>query len=351
VDFVALKMVTGHIISYLKSHRSGSSCAIGVNPHSHDWALLYQKIFHFGRLRVAGGDLETMDISTQRWMGDVMFSFFRYYIDEMTEQFEFVYRDLDCLSDEHFLKADEHLEDINYKLNLFNLFRAVCFNVVTTIHVCKFGTYKFLRGNSSGNYLTGFYNSLCTHVYLFLAFQVLCPGRIFEQDVALAVYGDDNLFSVSEDVQHLYNNQTIPAVLKKYFGVGMTDPNKREFTQPFLELKDQIFLSRRFQEVSLASGHHLSCSVIKAPLDKSSIFGCLHWLRKGGPVDLDTKMKQNLDVFMLEMYHYPRIEADIMIKLVESSLVKSGFKYKLKDFDYVEGLRLQNYNPDTFEFC
>lgn len=318
VDFVCVKMIVGHVISYLKNHRFGSTCAIGVNPHSYDWSLLYQRIFKFGRDTVVGGDLESMDISTQRFMGDIMFAFFRYFIPSL--EFDKV---------------------------LFNLFKAVCFNIVTTIHICNFGTYLYTKGNSSGNYLTGFYNSLCSHVYLYTCFRRLCPGLTFEDHVSMAIYGDDNLASVSLEVAHLFNNMTIPKVMKEMFGVGMTDPNKNEFTEPFLRMEDQTFLSRSFVLNDL-SDTEVPNYYVKAPLEKSSIFGCLHWVRSGGETPMNVKLQQNLDVFCLEMYHYPEREARVMRNLVQAALVQSKLNYKLKSEEEVFLLRTQDYNPETF---
>jgi len=308
IDFVVTKMVMGHLVQHLKKHRFNHSVAIGTNPHDYDWKFLNDKIFKYGRDNVIGGDMSSQDISTRRWMGTVLLCFLKYYIPKEYSKFE-------------------------------NLFRGIVYNIVTTVHVGSVGAYLFPQGNSSGNYLTGFYNSLTTCVYLTASFYFLKPinSTATLKDLSVAVNGDDNLGSVSNNIKDWYNNLTLATSFKELFGVELTNPAKGVITEPFLSESDHVFLARKFEE---RDGR------IFPTLDFESIFGMLCYIRKPkGEDTIESKLIQNCNTAVLElMYHE---DSDVYIERIQQALWDAGINTSLRSSEYWNKVRLSQYS-DSF---
>lgn len=295
VACIVSKMFLGLYMADCKRHRGGGSCSVGTNVHNSDWTFIGREIFRFGRDRVIGGDLPTMDVSTQRFMAHAAFIYLRTRLN--------------------LAKAAERVLE------------ALLYNVVTTIHVSGSWSYMHCKGNSSGNWLTSWFNSFCCYTYLSTTFYYLrprdCEGS-FKDNVGIQVYGDDNAGSVREGYEW-YNNLTIAAGLLKLFGLSFTDPLKGDITTAWLEKSSQIFLARKFVECD---------GVYLAPLDKDSLYGMLHWVRHHAELDDDAQLMQNLEVFSSEMSHYDVEEGDAVWKSVMDAVHQSGLVYSGREPAY-----------------
>jgi hypothetical protein len=253
--------------------------------------------------------LESMDISTQRFMADCFLKFYVYYIAELS---------------------------INR--GLYNLFKAAIFNICTTVHVAPWGAYLYPMGNSSGNYKTGSFNSFCTDVYLTCCYYYLRPDNCnieIWDALSIMVYGDDNLGSVSKEIDW-FNNQTIAACMKKLFNVAFTLPDKSQIIEPFLKEEDQVFLSRRW----INEGY-------KAPLELDSIYGMLCYIRHHADIPDNTMLIQNIDTACLELTHYDESSEIEHRNRIQRSLIESGVNYTLKSSEHFHKMRLSQYS-DSF---
>ncbi len=289
VACIVTKMFMGTYIQRVKKERGLGSCAVGTNPHGSDWTYLGRDIFKFGRDRVIGGDLPTMDVSTQRYL------------------YKCAYR---------YLKRRMNLNK-QEKVVL----DGILYNIVTTIHVSGSWSYIHEKGNSSGNWMTTWFNSFCCYTYISTCFYWLRPPdrtEKFRNCVALAIYGDDNLGSVWGNCDW-FDNIKLSEAMKELFGLALTDPNKGAITSPWLKEEHQIFLSRKFVE---KDGEFL------APLEKESLFGMLHWVRHHSELRDDDQLMQNVDVFASEMSHYGIDEGNALWKVVCDAMQKSGIQYE-----------------------
>lgn len=315
VDFIVAKRIFGHPIAYMKEHMVTCVSSIGVNVHGYDWKVLYETIFKHGRNRVFGGDLSTMDISTQRFMADVMLLFFCWLIPEL---------------------------EINE--TLYDLFSAACYNICTTVHVGPFGSYLYTRGNSSGNFMTGFFNSLTCYIYIRCCFEHARAQReeetmSFSEAISLAVYGDDNLGSVHKDIDW-FNNLVIAQLMKELFGVDFTDPSKGAITEPFLKEDEQVFLSRHFVERN---------GFLFAPLEKDSIFASLHWIRQNKDFSDWEQLEKNMSNAALEMTHYPEDEQKIFMDEMNRICSELGRPSGFRSCELWRNIRMNTYS-DCFMY-
>jgi hypothetical protein len=309
LDFVVCKMIFGHVIAHLKKHRHNSPVMIGVNVHSWEWEDVYARVFKGSYLGIFGGDLSSMDISTQRFIGDCLYKFFEWYIADLSIPW------------------------------VANLFKAGVYNICTTVHVSPVGTYFYNRGNSSGNYLTGFYNSFTTMIYMVVSYyylrQIHAPNSdaIFQEMIRIMVYGDDNLGSTNVD---WYNNISLAFSLKTLFGVELTTPDKGEITEKFLKKENHVFLARKFTQES-------DDVLIKAPIELSSIFGMLCFLKKHEHIPVEDLLRQNLDAACLELCHYSDVDEMKYRGIIQEAVLAAGFNYTLPTSGSLHAKRMSVY--------
>jgi hypothetical protein len=293
VTCIIAKMFMGHYLAVMKQHRGESSVGVGANAHNSDWSFMGNHIFKFGRKRVIGGDLPTMDVSTQRYLHRMAF---------------------------HYLKRRMNLApgDLIF-------LEAILYSVVSTVHVSGSWSYIHFKGNSSGNYLTSWFNCFCCFVYISCCFwwvkhnlKIDDDNITFQKCVSLLVYGDDNLGSVAK-VAKWFNNKSFAAALKELFGLELTDPNKGAITKEWLDIDEQIFLSRKFVQRD---------NMFVAPLEEESLWGMLFWLRRSEFVSPMSQLHTNVRVLAQELSHYPEGEANIIWSTVMKALNDIGSAYE-----------------------
>lgn len=299
-EFVACIVCKMFFVTYMrevKAHRSEYTCAVGTNPHAYDWTHLGRRIFQHGRDRVFGGDLPTMDISTQRYLAYLAACYLRVRMNLDEEGFR------SCV--------------------------AMMYNIVTTIHVCGAWSYYHEKGNSSGNWLTSWFNSFCCHVYVATCYYYLRPATCearFVEYIALCVYGDDNLGSVHPECD-FFDNVKLAQALKELFGLDFTNPAKGEIVDPWLPEDEQVFLARRFVWFEGA---------FLAPLDFESLDSMLCWERYHSDLPANTITSQNVEVYKQELAHYVY---DIELrntkwKYVSQAMYKAGLPDIGQTLDY-----------------
>jgi hypothetical protein len=263
------KMYFGPWLDHLKQHLSSTTMGIGLNAHSYDWTGLGKRVFRHTRRRVIGGDLSTQDISTQTYIGK-MFLEVHYRI----------------------FGLDKNSED-------GRVLKSIVYAIMNSIHVWGQISYYHRKGNSSGQWMTSYFNTWCTHFYEALVWYDECEKLElffkFREKVSMVIYGDDNLGSVDETIDW-FNNLFLARKFKEYFGIEYTDPTKGEIVEPFLSEEDQVFLSRKFVE------HN---GIYLAPLSFDSLLGMISWVRARTQEDqLKEITSVNISLFLREMYHY-----------------------------------------------
>ncbi|QVX32640.1 polyprotein 1 [Arracacha virus B] len=178
--------------------------------------------------------------------------------------------------------------------------------------IAGLGVYKVSSGIPSGFPLTVIVNSLVNSFFLHFAYRKLMSQSLkshfwFTKNVAFAVYGDDNLVSVSESIKNVYNLKTIAHFLTQ-FGVTLKNgANKdEEILSSFYPIEGVDFLKRTFVPFR---------GVMLDRLNKENTLERLHWVRKG--TDEIDAILDNCGSCLLEcIAHGPEFYEDIRSKLV-----------------------------------
>uniref|UniRef100_A0AAT9J7X2 Genome polyprotein n=1 Tax=Cowslip sequivirus TaxID=3115813 RepID=A0AAT9J7X2_9SECO len=164
-------------------------------------------------------------------------------------------------------------------------------------------------GGPSGFPMTVIFNSYINLFYLMSAWYALAleNGRkdiadpcFFRRYVRAAVYGDDNLVAIKEEVIEWYNLCSVSLFLKEYFGVEMTDGDKNsaQDAKPYGRILEFDFLKRGFVADELIP------SLFHAPLNKRSIEEQVFWIREGG--DTYDLLMNNAENALYEAHHHGR---------------------------------------------
>ena len=112
---------------------------------------------------------------------------------------------------------------------------------------------------------------------------------------------------------------------------------------PFLPLESQIFLCRTFREEG---------SLVWAPLGLSSIFGCLHYVKRerttrfGEIVDPIDVLYQNIDGAARELSMYPAEEAYEHWNTILRAVIAADLRPPEHSPEYWKQHWAENYNDD-----
>uniref|UniRef100_A0AAT9J7U3 RNA1 polyprotein n=1 Tax=Camellia comovirus TaxID=3115807 RepID=A0AAT9J7U3_9SECO len=183
-----------------------------------------------------------------------------------------------------------------------NLLMACC----QRFGICKQALYRVECGIPSGFPLTVILNSIFNEILVRMAYKHIMTETVgasvyansFNQMIALAVYGDDNLISVSPIVAPFFNG----ASLKQFMAnLGITITDGVDKTLPslnFRKIEDCDFLKRGFVQKS--------ATIWDCPQEEESIWSQLHYVQDKNLDKLEA-YKVNLNNVLREVYlHSPQ---------------------------------------------
>lgn len=263
------------IIRIMQFNPKVAECAVGVNSHGPEWQELHEFIHTFGEDRLIGGDYGKYD---QKLTSQLILTALRILIDFAKE-------------------CDYTEEDIR-------IMEAMCGDIVYAIIAFNGDLIGLTEGTHiSGNSLTVIINGICGSLNLRCYFYEQNPAASFEERmrfrdyVKLMTYGDDNIGSVSPEV----NNFTIKGAsefLDKY-GQTYTMPDKESELLDFLPPEEFEFLKRK-------SVYHPKLGVNVGALSEKSCFKMLHcYVRdKKSPLSENHACAQNIDTALREWFNH-----------------------------------------------
>jgi len=292
------KKVIGYALGLMKKHVAGSTCCVGINPHSHDWNLLYQSLISPAGTDTlfVGGDLTNCDLSCHPCFIPFMIEFFNQFYRYPKGTFDY----------------DE----------LVACCRSICYQ----IRVRGSRYFEIYRGHPSGHYLTTLFNSLvnfCVHRYVYMTNidEKLYP---WAENVSLKVYGDDSLAGVHPRVSKWFNMRTIQLGFAE-FGMLYTDPDKQAVVPLFLEREKISFLGRGIVNTP---------NVCLAPLNKEAIYGMMLYVRVEDR-RVDEALDDNIRCALMEMYHHGREEFEkFKLKLYLDGKERGYISSSISNFSY-----------------
>lgn len=208
--------------------------------------------------------------------------------------------------------------------------------ILSTYHSLRFnrrqGRYRGI-GNTSGNWITTWLNTITNCVYFGVATIWLAlkhgddPIKAIA-DLRLRLYSDDNLSALDRP---WYNPVNLKEAFDHLFHVELTNTDKSEVTNASVySIDDAEFLSRTFR---------YDGGLVFCPLALPSLFGQLYYVRcpRNQPNRrrfILFQLEQNLNNVASELYEYPREEADAIATRIFLFLEKVKLPPSLFPYDY-----------------
>lgn len=274
--------------SFIMRHRLDYECAVGINPHSYEWTLLWKRLAHFDKCRWIAGDFSAYD-------GRLPTQVMRTVCDVVNKWYDDGYENA--------------------------LIRQVLFlSIYGSYHIVDNVVYRVNHGNPSGNPFTAVMNSLANSILMQFAFLDIGKELRWDLDtyrkfVRSTNYGDDNLLCVSIEIPD-FNMLNISKSLRK-IGVVYTSNDKEGELSEYTQRSDVSFLKRKFVFCRHVNG-------MLAPLDFNSISEMLNWIRIGQPEE--EALTANVRSALMEMFHYGPNDFTTFKKELDECLIEKQIR-------------------------
>lgn len=284
---IAVRMYFQAFAAHLMHNHVYGECAVGINPHSDEWGLMYHHMKNMGT-NWLGGDYSNYDkqLSYQLLMA-VLRIVKAFYKDEHEDVRE-------CLFE-----------------TMFSAF-----------HIAEKDVYRVPQGNPSGIVMTSLVNSIVNS--LMMRIMYVCLGgslTTFDDNVRIKTYGDDNIAAISDNIPW-FNMWSVSQKFAE-FGIVYNQPNKEAMRDdmPYLKDDDVTFLKRGFRQ---------ECGRVLAPLNMDSIREMVNWIRRSN--DDDEATRANFLAACREMYHHGREQFQQFTTEVYVYAQKCAFKLPYVDY-------------------
>lgn len=298
LDNIKLKMIMGSFVAYCHNYYFSIPNRCGISPSSDSWTQFANRLIGiFPSVGVVAGDISGWDTVIKQIYAPV--------IAQYVAQFYKPHPSYDVV------------KLINYAI--FS-----CYNGLKFIDD---KVYNLCSGNSSGNYLTTFLNSITNYcmfkdIFTYLAEEAGYYDLDFDKCVELHVYSDDN---VSKCTYLFWNFSNVQRAFKELFGIDFTAPDKSDDGQEFYDPVDSVeFLSRT---TSYQQGYTVS------PLKFQSIVGCLFYVHapaeKRDPEFIREQLQQNLNTARRELMAYDIDQANRFISALMNYLASRDYPITL----------------------
>jgi hypothetical protein len=191
------------------------------------------------------------------------------------------------------------------------------------------------RGNSTGNWITTFKNTIDNHVlhcvaWTYMAEQIdAFSNDSFFNEFTLILYSDDN---ISASTMPFWTVKNVALTFKKLFGVTLTSTSKVPFTEETPDERytifDADFLSRRF----------VPCKgIIKAPLSYESLVAQIYYVRSHKGATRNFLMQQlqlNLDNVSRELIEWEPEQAHALAMKIHIFIMENQLPVIMPLLDY-----------------
>lgn len=303
VDNVLIKMAIGALVSKMKDSYMTAPAACGVNPRGDAWRMIYSMFF--GK-KVVFADISGFDSTLTTWFFYIMQSLLNVaYVDPKEREFAW-------------------------------------WAVISCIHGIRFNLGKgrlLNRGNTSGNWITTWLNTVVNLSYFCVAIAFLANKHGDDPHEAIdlliiKLYSDDNLSSLDYP---WFTAKNLSDVFLSLFGVVMTSVDKGELTDGSGSgtIDEANFLSRSFL---------VKKGVVCAPLDEECLLSQLYYVRvprvkRGDIAYINGQLQQNLHNVQSELLEWDEASAHALAREIEdfirSNKLPLSFNFQY-DLDVVE---------------
>lgn len=280
--------------------------SVGINPHSLQWTLLYQRMAELNGSIIAG-DFSNYDGSVPAFIGKIVLKFINQWY-----------------------KADN--VDANVRALLFE-------HLWNGVRICGDKIYFTKDGNPSGNPLTSIFNSL---INMIMCYIILTQDfKLLEDEFRMAMYGDDNIISISHPG---FRVSDFTPHFKRRFNMSYTHFTKVEGNDPFDTMDTIRYLGRAFVK---------NMTVMRAPLQLETILESTYWVR--GTDHDNVAFISTIRSACLELSHYSLHEYNKYVDQLFDAVRIAGLlphhsylvSYRRSWFDYHAAFYDENYKTSS----
>jgi hypothetical protein len=248
VHTILIRKYFGNLLTYIHNNKRQTGIQVGINPFSKDWETLAKDVTSKGG-RVFAGDFKFYD---KKMLSVIQQSINSIILEQPT----------------------------SFTANERKIAEFLLFTIIYTQTISFKTTYITNHSLPSGLGMTAEYNSLVNKMYTAYAFAECYFNRnnhiptiqYYYKHVYNAVYGDDNINGISNEVSEFFNGETMQASMQT-IGLDYTPADKTpEWKQPYGSLEDASFLKRTFR-------YHTRLQQMVAPLDKVTMCGTLNYVK------------------------------------------------------------------------
>lgn len=303
------------ILRVLQMNPLKSECAVGINSHGPEWQELHDHIMKFGDERLFGGDYGKYD---QKLPAQLILAALRILID-FARVCDYTSEDIKIMEA---MTGDIVFSYIAFNGDLIGLTE---------------GTH--ISGNSLTVIINGICGSLNLRCYFYSQNQ---PDSVetrlrFRDYVSIMTYGDDNIGSVSSEI----NNFTIKGCSEFLgeFGQVYTMPDKESDLKDFLPIEDREFLKRD-------SVWHPKLGVHLGALLDKSIYKSLHCFMRGkNCVDTEeSACAQNIDGALREWFNHGEEKYEKQRSLMRTVAERAGISHMCTGLNTTYNERVSEWN-------
>jgi len=302
--------------AWLMHNRIDNEVAVGSNPYSLDWERIAKRLKSKGK-HVIAGDFGNFDGSL---VAQILWAIFW----------------------EIFVPWLEMFNDLNSKegRDILKICLGLWAHLVHSVHIFGDNVYMWTHSQPSGNPFTVIinclYNSIIMRISWIRIMRRDCPSymsmKFFRLFVALITYGDDNAANIADKVIHLFNQETISAIMAE-MKHEYTDEGKSGTIIKSRQLEDIFFLKRGFRFCP-----ELQRTV--APLKIEVIYEMLNWTRN--TIDPNVILMSNINTAFREVVNHGRDAYDELYRGIMRIAVKlpaipqiSTYEQYLHDLTYL----------------
>jgi hypothetical protein len=285
------KMVFGDFTIALETNWRHSDSAVGCNPYSIDWMIIYKRITKWSR-KIFDDDVEKWDIN--------------FPVTEFTETFPEAYNNYYNLKGKK-VEVDLGTRKISFRHDVL-IYIVTVSNFSCAIVIGR--KIFFSKFQASGVDLTCLFNTIANSA---------CNRNIVEailqqpfDEVAGQFCNGDDLVLASN--QEELTRPKVWAVAKERFNHNRTNPEKGE-SKELSDVDSARFLQRLFQYQN---------GVLTCPLNFQSILGMVQYIHKPKDKDLKTQFAINCKVALMEASRYSREVFDTLKQELNTYLEQYG---------------------------
>jgi len=285
------RMVFGEFVCHLETNWMDTDVAVGCNPYSADWKIIFDKIIKHGTF--------IDDADTEKWdqhypVLEFNYSFCPRYVEFYNLKDKLV--TIDLIEEQIELKH----EDLIYGVCIMN------FELATVIK----DVVVFFLGQGSGVDLTTIFNSICNSACNRCIVRRLTL-LIFNEVATMWTYGDDLMLNCP-----LVTRAQTSAEALKLFDHTRTNPDKSSMESEKAHIFKVAFLQREFK---------IEQGIVTCPLNIKSIHNMLQWIdRPKHPATFEQQFVINCKTALMELSRHGEDKYELYRKEINIYLAQYG---------------------------